>query len=266
MDLDGLPEGAILCTVDVVGLYPSIPHEEGLEALKGVLERREDKTISTDTLLELAHVVLKNNFFQFNDDFYQQLRGTAIGTKCAPSYAILFLAALEEKLLADAQDKPWVWWRYIDDIFLIWQHGEEKLRDFITFLNGAHDSKKFTAEWSTERVNFLDVQVIKQDDNLITDLFTKPTDTHLLLHRASCHPNHTKKGIPYSQALRIRRICSEEQFFVNRVADLKTWLLARGYGENEVDSQIDRVRAKDRAPLLDTRPKEKDDQMVFWRQ
>ena len=187
------------------------------------------KTISTDTLLELAHVVLKNNFFEFNDDFYQQLRGTAIGTKCAPSYAILFLAALEEKLLADAQDKPWVWWRYIDDIFLIWQHGEKKL----IYLN-----------------------------NLITDLFTKPTDTHQLLHRASCHPNHTKKGIPYSQALRIRRICSEEQFFVNRVADLKTWLLARGYGENEVDSQIDRVRAKDRAPLLDTRPKEKDDMKI----
>ena len=43
IDLDGLPEGAILCTVDVVGLYPSIPHEEGLEALKGVLEHREDK-------------------------------------------------------------------------------------------------------------------------------------------------------------------------------------------------------------------------------
>ena len=89
-DLDCLPEGAILCTVDVVGLYPSIPDEEGLEALKGVLEHREDNTIFTDTLLELAHVVLKSNFFEFKDDFYQQLRGTAIGTKCAPSYAILF--------------------------------------------------------------------------------------------------------------------------------------------------------------------------------
>ena len=111
-------------------------------------------------------------------------------------------------------------------------------------------------------MNFLDVQVIKQDNRLITDLFTKPTDTHQLLHRASCHPNHTKKGIPYSQALRIRRICSEEQFFLDRVADLKTWLLARGYGENEVDSQIERVRDKDRAPLLDTIPKEKDDMKI----
>ena len=62
MDLDGLPRDAILCTVGVVGLYPSIPHEEGLEALREVFDGREDKTISTDTLLELACVVLKNNF------------------------------------------------------------------------------------------------------------------------------------------------------------------------------------------------------------
>ena len=111
-------------------------------------------------------------------------------------------------------------------------------------------------------INFLDVQVIKQGNKLISDLFTKPTDTHQLLHRASCHPNHTKKGIPYSQALRIRRICSEEQFFQNKVGDLKSWLLERGYSENEVDSQIDRVRDKNRATLLDTRPKEKDDMKI----
>ena len=100
------------------------------------------------------------------------------------------------------QSRRYIWWRYIDDVFLIWQHGEEKLRDFISFLNGAHDSIKFTAEWSTDKVNFLDVQVIKQGNRLITDLFTKPTDTHQLLHRTSCHLNHTKKGIPYSQALK----------------------------------------------------------------
>ena len=142
-------------------------------------------------------------------------------------------------------------------------HGEEKLRDFIKFLNGAHDSITFTAEWSSERVNFLDVQVIKQGNKLVTDLFTKPTDTHPLLHRTSCHPSHTKNGIPYSQALRIRRICSEETFFDKRVGDLKTWLLARGYKENEVDSQVARVRLKNRVALLDTNPQAKDDTRIL---
>ena len=132
--------------MDVVGLYPNIPHEEGLEALKGALNNREDKTVSTESLTELAQIVLKNNCFEFNAEFYQQLQGTAIGTKFAPSYAILFMAALEERLLSDAPYKPWFWWRFICDIFLIWQHGEEMLKQFIDALNQAHESIKFTAE------------------------------------------------------------------------------------------------------------------------
>ena len=199
----------------MVGLYPSIPHDEGLEALRTALNSRENQSVSADTLVELADLVLSNNFFEFNGDFFKQIRGTAIGTKCAPSYAILFLAALEEKLLEQSQYKPWLWWRYIDDVFLVWTHGEEKLLEFVDFLNSAHHSIKFTVEYSKETVNFLDVQVIKRGNKVVTDLYTKPTDTHQLLHRSSCHPGHTKKGIPYGQALRIRRICSEDSFLKN---------------------------------------------------
>ena len=79
----------------MVGLYPSIPHDEGLGALRTALNSRENQSVSTDTLVELADLVLSNNFFEFNGDFFKQIRGTAIGTKCAPSYAILFLAALD---------------------------------------------------------------------------------------------------------------------------------------------------------------------------
>ena len=38
-DLGRLPEGAILVTADVVGLYPHIPHEEGLSAMREALGR-----------------------------------------------------------------------------------------------------------------------------------------------------------------------------------------------------------------------------------
>ena len=94
-----LPQDAILCTIDVVGLYPSIPHDEGLEALRTALNSREIQSVSTDTLVELADLVLTNNFFEFNGDFFKQIRGTAIGIKCAPSYAILFLAAWKKDFL-----------------------------------------------------------------------------------------------------------------------------------------------------------------------
>ena len=86
-NISNIPEGALLCTVDVVGLYPSIPHGEGLEAIRVALDRRDNPGVATDTLVGLASLVLDNNYFEFNDRIYRQKLGTAIGTKFAPAYA-----------------------------------------------------------------------------------------------------------------------------------------------------------------------------------
>ena len=62
------------------------------------MELRDNKQISSDTLIELAKIVLKNNVFEFDEKTFRQVRGTAIGGKFAPQYAILFMADLEEKI------------------------------------------------------------------------------------------------------------------------------------------------------------------------
>ena len=95
--LTNLPGNSLLCTMDVVGLYPNIPHDEGLSALRKRLNERDKKDVSTDTLVELAELVLRNNIFNFNERTLKQKRGTAIGTKFAQPYSILFMAELEDK-------------------------------------------------------------------------------------------------------------------------------------------------------------------------
>ena len=62
----------MLCTMDVVGLYPNIPHEEGLSALRKKLNERDKKDVSAETLVELAELVLKNNIFNFNEKSLKQ--------------------------------------------------------------------------------------------------------------------------------------------------------------------------------------------------
>ena len=62
-DFQDILNDTLFFTADDVGLYPSIPHEVGLQALKEVLDRRKDKKISTNDLLEMAAFVLKNNYF-----------------------------------------------------------------------------------------------------------------------------------------------------------------------------------------------------------
>ena len=98
-NLPKLPDDVILCTIDVVGLYPNIPNEEGLLFLKKALDKRRNKTVSTESLIELAELVLRNNYFEFNDRFKKQKEDTAIGTKFAPPLCHYFHGCLRGRNL-----------------------------------------------------------------------------------------------------------------------------------------------------------------------
>ena len=62
-ELGKIPENALLVTADVASLYPSIPHEDGLRALYTKVEEREDKTVSSESLVNLAEFFLENLSF-----------------------------------------------------------------------------------------------------------------------------------------------------------------------------------------------------------
>ena len=67
-NLRKVPNNAILITADVVGLYPNIPHNEGLEVLKKRIDNFYEKSIPTEDLFKMAEFVLKNNYFEFKSN------------------------------------------------------------------------------------------------------------------------------------------------------------------------------------------------------
>ena len=91
-------------------------------AIRKDLDTRKDKAISTDTLIELAECVLKNNIFEYDKSVFKQLRGinrgNAIGTIMAPPHAIIVMDSLED-ILSNSLLKTLVWWYYINDIFIV---------------------------------------------------------------------------------------------------------------------------------------------------
>ena len=82
-----------------VGLYPSIPQEAGLRALREALDQQDEKGIPTEVLVKMVESVLGNNYSEFNIKIKQQVSGTAIGTKFAPPYACLFMDKFETSFL-----------------------------------------------------------------------------------------------------------------------------------------------------------------------
>ena len=67
-----IPKDSILITADVVGSYPSIPHEAGLKALEKAFNNCTNKKVSTKDLVKMAKFFLKNNYFEFNVRFWEQ--------------------------------------------------------------------------------------------------------------------------------------------------------------------------------------------------
>ena len=110
------------------------------------------------------------------------------------------------------------------------------------YINYIHSSFQFTCNYSKECVQFLDVSVsVDNSCNITKDLHVKPTDTHQCLLATSCHPNHTKRSIPYGQALRILRICSNKESAKLRCTKLVDCLVKRGYNKRKTNKQIERA-------------------------
>ena len=98
--------------------------------------------------------------------------------------------------------------------------------------------------------NYFVYKVIRHGDGLITDLYVKPIDTHQYLNASSYHVYHSKRSIPYSQALRLYRISLEPDFFDHRCNQLEEWLDKRCYKQRMVQDQILKARKPKRKDLL----------------
>ena len=251
-DIGRLPDNSIIATLDVTSLYTNIPNNEAIESVKKVLEthRRPTSNPKTDSLLKLLEMVLTMNNFQFNEENFLQVGGTAMGTRVAPSLANIFMADFEDKYVYTYHTQPHIWLRYIDDVFCVWTKGNEALDQFIEHLNNSHHSIKFTEERSTEKVSFLDTLVKLNDNSLITDLYTKPTDCHNYLRYESAHHPSCKKSLPYSQFLRVRRICENIESFDKHSQTMSEKLIEKGYPKKNVTEAIKKARDLDRPDLL----------------
>lgn len=111
------------------------------------------------------------------------MRGTAMGANRAPTYANLFVSMLEEERIYVYHHFRHVleWWRYIDDIFILWLGTRDELDEFHSFLNNIFPDIQFSLACSHTSLQFLDVNVILLDGKFETELFTKKTDRNKLV-------------------------------------------------------------------------------------
>lgn len=247
--------GSILISLDVVNLYTNIPHELGLEAIEFWINKYplnlKTHDIPFQFITEGVELILKNNTFIYNKNFFKQLKGTAMGTKIAPTYAHLTMAYLEvelfhkikllfgESILKKLTTK---YFRFLDDIFVIWEPDFGNHEDFLNLICTMHPNIQLKYNVDPFKMPFLDVYLYIENNTIKSDIYYKTTDSRRYLHFHSNHPRHIKRNIPYVLAKRISRIVSDENMKNCRLNELKDILIDLKYPLKLINNAIDKSR------------------------
>ena len=225
-----------LCTADVEALYSNIPTEQGLACTRKMLHDLGLPNKKIHYIIELMRVILTHNDFKYNQEWYLQVLGCAMGVPFAPCYANIFLHDWETQAHATyTGKKPTLYLRFIDDILFFFTGTSQELESYKKHMANLNPHVRLTFSTSTEQVNFLDLTFykgkrFKQENILDHKVYFKDTDTHSLLHHDSSHPTHTFTGIVKSQLLRYSRLCNNQHDFEHATNILFRHLIKyRGY-------------------------------------
>lgn len=232
-----IPQNSLLFTIDIDNLYTNIDTKSGLSAVHEIFKKYPNTERPDEEVLALLEINLTRNDFEFNSEYFLQVKGTAMGKKFAPAYANIFMANWEEGALSKCPKKPLHFLRYLDDIWGVWSYSIEEFQEFIHILNSHDPSIKTKYITNHQSIDFLDTTVYKGPSYALTQtldikVYFKETDTHALLFGTSFHPKHTFKGLVKSQLLRFSRICTQTNDFWEAVTTLFGALRKRCYSRS----------------------------------
>jgi len=245
------PSDCKIYSCDFEGLYSNINLSHALEI---ICEFMKDKIKSTFFNIKAFHTFLKlvfdNNYFTYNKKYYKQVKGIAMGTKCGPSIANIYLYILEKNFLII--HKPLHYSRFIDDIFIITTNNFD-----ILILKNFFHNLVLNIENNNNIVNFLDLvlSLNRFTNKLRTSLYRKPTNTFQQLLVTSNHQKNIIDNNPFGSFLRIRRICTFTHDYIFHSKILIKQLLTRGYSIDHLYKIYNTILKIDRDKLLNYKKK-----------
>ena len=195
-----------MVSFDVQSLFTSLPIEDCIEIVKRKLNDNE----MPKQYAELLEHCLTSGYLLWNDEFYQQIDGVAMGSPVSPVIADIFMEDFEQRALLTAPAKPKIFKRYVDDTFAILP--KNKITEFLDHLNSIHDKIKFTMEVeSGNSLAFLDTKLIRKPDHTLGHtVYRKPTHTNRYLNGESHHHPSQLATVGKSLFQRARGICDQD--------------------------------------------------------
>ena len=225
--------GHITVSYDVSALFTSIPVDEAIRIIRVRLEKdiplSERCDLSTDQIITLLELSLNITYFVCHGVFYCQIRGAPMGSPISLGVANLAIEDFEEKALDSALTNPHVWYRYVDDTFMILH--EYAIQEFTEHINSQSEHIKLTIEAEQDgQLLFLDTLVILNDEGTLkTKIYRKPTHIDQYLNWNSNHHLEHKRSVVRTLLRRAETVVSELEDVREEVNHIKKVMTMNGY-------------------------------------
>ena len=229
--------------MDVESLFTNVPIDPTIDIIIQHCYHHPNLTppeINQDTLKKLLQLCTKSSPFKAPDGAtYLQIEGVAMGTPLGPTFANFYVGNLEQQVIPHCINKPILYCRYIDDIFLIVSD-----QNHILELKQSFESRsvlKFTIENSiNNKLPFLDVHIENLNNSLKTTVYRKPTNTGTCLNFNSQCCDRYKQSVISSYLNRAYKITTNWQDFHVELNHIKQMLVNNNYPNFTVDSAINK--------------------------
>ena len=220
---------------DVTALFTSVPVDGALEVIKELLESDDSWKkriyLNAKEILTLLEFCLNTTYFKFRGQLYQQDHGCAMGLPVSPIIANLYMESFEQKALRSASVSPKVWYRYVDDTYVV--INKDKVQEFTDHINRQNPHIKFTNDPEKDgQLPFLDTLVKRQPNgSLQVSVYRKPTHTDQYLAFDSHHPLEHKLSVIRTLFHRAETVVTTPEDKDSELKHVKTALKRCGYQE-----------------------------------
>ncbi|MEL6606571.1 MAG: reverse transcriptase domain-containing protein, partial [Cyanobacteria bacterium J06614_10] len=221
----------IMASFDVESLFTNVPLKETTNI---ILEKyHPDKLfgIGKNILKKLLEFATSQSIFIFNGNLYNQVDGISMGSSLGPVYANTFMCFKEVEWLENCplDFKPLFYRRYVDDTFLMFKEYADVAK-FLEYLNGKHPNIRFTCEIENNgKLPFLDILICKNNGNISTSVYRKPTFTGLGLSWFSFCPDIYKVNSIKTLLNRAYNISSNYLVLHEEIEKLRSYFINNHY-------------------------------------
>ena len=239
----------LLVSFHVKSLLTSVPIDEAMSRVATLLladsSLEERTTMSPATICQLTELCLRTTYFEFQEDFYKQVDGAAMAS---PNSSVIDNFYMEKNVwggsLDTTADQPSLWLRYVDDTYVIWPHGPDKLKVFHSHLNCLRKSVQFTMKKEQDNhLPFLNVLVTKEGNHMATSIYSMKMHKDQYLHYESYHHLRSKSGTMSRLSSVSERLCQGDNVTKEK-QHLSNVFAANGYPEEMTRKFFNKSKAK----------------------